>query len=245
MNLIKAIAAQLLGVALVMGLARFLPPDWHELRTLVMIQGIAAASCSRLLKQPSWWLVIHVLFLPLALGLLTLALPPLLFLVLAVLMLLVFWGTLKGDVPLFLSSQAVPEALNDLIKQEHICHFAELGSGTGTVAIPLARYQVQLNIEAFEHAPLPWLISVYRSRKLSNINNRRESFWLADFAQYQAVFAFLSPAVMTSLGEKIKREMPKGGLFISSSFPVQGWQPERILQLNDRRKTVLYCYRIR
>lgn len=244
-NLVKAIVSQLCGVVLAIGLARFLPADWRTLWVLVSMQGVAAAICSCLLKQPNWWLAIHSLFLPLALGVLTLALPPSLFLIFAIVMFLVFWGGIKGDVPLFLSSQAVPDALHDLIhREEHIRDFAELGAGTGTVAIPLAQHQAWLNIDAIEHAPIPWLISMYRSRKLGNINHRRENFWLINFAQYQAVFAFLSPAVMTQLGEKVRREMPKGGLFISSSFPVHDWQPERVLQLNDRRKTSLYCYRI-
>ena len=49
---------------------------------------------------------------------------------------------------------------------------------------------------------------------------------------------------MPEVSEKIKREMRSGTLFISSSFPAPNWQPESIQRMNDRRKTVLYCYRI-
>jgi hypothetical protein len=49
---------------------------------------------------------------------------------------------------------------------------------------------------------------------------------------------------MPEVSEKLKREMRSGTLLISSSFPAPNWQPENVLQLDDRRKTVLFCYRI-
>jgi len=48
------------------------------------------------------------------------------------------------------------------------------------------------------------------------------SFWRSNLTEYAVVFAFLSPAVMASVGEKVRRDMQKGSLFISSSFPVSG-----------------------
>jgi hypothetical protein len=49
---------------------------------------------------------------------------------------------------------------------------------------------------------------------------------------------------MPELGEQLKKTMRKGTLFISSSFPAPDWTPEKVLQIHDRRKTILYCYRI-
>jgi hypothetical protein len=72
----------------------------------------------------------------------------------------------------------------------------------------------------------------------------RASFWDGDLGRYDVVFAFLSPAVMAELGEKVRREMRPGSLFISSSFPVPDWEPEAIEQIEDRRGTKLFCYRV-
>jgi len=50
---------------------------------------------------------------------------------------------------------------------------------------------------------------------------------------------------MPEVSEKVKREMRPGTLFISSSFPVPNWSPESIKRIKDRRKTLLFCYRIK
>ncbi len=200
--------------------------------------------CCQILRQPYWWIAIHVFFLPTALTLLTLQLPSWLYLLAALLMALVFWGTVKGDVPLFLSSTAVATAVADIVDREKATAFADLGAGVGSVAVPLAQHR-RLIVDAWEYAPLPWLITAWRCRKLPNATVKRASLWNCNLARYEVVFAFLSPLVMVKLGEKIIDEMPSGSLFISSSFPIPNWEPESIVNIKDRRKTILFCYRIR
>lgn len=209
----------------------------------MLVQGMAAALCSGVLRQPYWWLPIHVLFLPTAIAMLTLHLPSWLYLSVVLLLALVFWGTVKGDVPLFLSSSAVADAVKAIVDQENAEVFADLGAGVGSVAVPLAR-QRPLIVDAWEYAPLPWLITAWRCRKLSNAKVKRASLWDCDLGRYDVVFAFLSPAVMTELGEKVRDEMRPGSLFISSSFPVADWEPESVTSIADRRQTQLFCYRL-
>ncbi|MDP2901631.1 MAG: hypothetical protein Q8N96_00780 [Methylovulum sp.] len=243
-TLFKALVAQLLGLTLITILAWLLPALFHGVARLLLLQGIAAASCGYLLRQPTWWIPIHLLFLPTAITLLTLQLPPWFYLVIVLLLVLIFWSTVQGDVPLFLSSTAVAEAIVDVVEQRSIKRFVDLGAGTGTVVIPLAQRYPMMAIDAFEHAPLPWFISVWYCRKLSNVKVLRTSFWNSSLSEYDVAFAFLSPAVMAKLGEKIGREMRLGSLFISSSFPIPDWQPESVISVDDRRKTMLFCYRI-
>jgi hypothetical protein len=156
---------------------------------------------------------------------------------------LVFWGTVNGDVPLFLSSTFVADAVADIVERENADTFADLGAGVGSVAVPLAQYR-SITVDAWERAPLPWLITAWRCRKLANASVKRASLWECNLAAYRVVFAFLSPAVMAELGEKVRREMHPGSLFISSSFPIPGWEPEAIVQIEDRRMTKLFCYRV-
>ena len=174
---------------------------------------------------------------------LTLQLPSGLYLLVVLLLALVFWGTVKGDVPLFLSSTAVADAVAALVDKENAGAFADLGAGVGSVAVPLAQ-QRAMAVDAWESAPLPWLIAAWRCRTLSNASVKRASLWGCDLGRYDVVFAFLSPAVMAELGGKIRREMRPGSLFISSSFPIPAWQPESVVQIEDRRRTKLFCYRI-
>lgn len=215
----------------------------HGTARLALIQAATAALCAAVLRQPFWWLPIHLAFLPAAIALLSLQLPSWLYLTALLLLALVFWGTIKGDVPLFLSSNGVADALATIAEQERVKVFADLGAGVGSVVLPLAQ-RLALQVDAWESAPLPWLITAWRCRNLPNVTVTRASLWECNLARYDLVFAFLSPAVMVKLGKKINREMSPGSLFVSSSFPIPDWQPESIVQLDDRRRSTLFCYRL-
>ncbi len=229
-------------MALAIALAWMSPALFHGAWRLALVQGAAAALWCGVLRQPYWWAPIHFLFLPMAIAMLTLHLPSWLYLLIVLLLALVFWGTVKGDVPLFLSSTAVADKVAAIVERENAGVFADLGAGVGSLAVPLAQ-RLPIKVDAWEYAPLPWLLTAWRCRKLPNASVKRASFWDCGLARYDVVFAFLSPAVMAELGEKIRREMRPGSLFISSSFPIPDWQPESIVQIEDRRRTKLFCYR--
>jgi hypothetical protein len=230
-------------LALAFALAWMTPALFLGAWRLALVQGVAAALWSRVLRQPYWWTPIHLLFLPAAIALLTLQLPSWLYLLIVLALALVFWGTVKGDVPLFLSSTAVADTLAVIVDRENAGMFADLGAGVGSVAVPLAHSRTMM-VDAWERAPLPWLVTAWRCRKLPNATAKCESLWGCDLARYDVVFAFLSPAVMAKLGEKVRREMRPGSLFVSSSFPVPDWQSESVVQIEDRRGVKLFCYRV-
>lgn len=241
---LRALLAQLLGLGVALALAWSLPTLFAGSWRLVIAQGFAAALCSRLLRQPTWWQPMHLLFAPALLGALALQLPSGIYLAAFVLLALVFWGTVQGDVPLFLSSPEVAQALAGLAERERAGLCADLGAGVGSLVLPLAQAQPLLAIEAWERAPLPWAVVAWRARRTPNLAVRRESFWTCHLGRYDLVFAFLSPAVMPALGEKIRREMRPGSLFVSSSFALPDWPPDEELEVDDARGTRLYCYRI-
>ena len=85
------------------------------------------------------------------------------------------------------------------------------------------------------------------SRDASGLRNSRwilGSFWELPLADFDVVYAYLSPAPMPSLWLKVVQEMRSGTLFISNSFEVPDIEPTRVIELDDRRKTRLYCYRL-
>ncbi|MEY3807806.1 MAG: hypothetical protein RI893_782 [Pseudomonadota bacterium] len=242
-TLVKALTAQVLGLMLTSTLTLLSPALLHGPGYLVLLQAAAAALCSYILRQPYWWVPIHLLFVPSAMIMFTLQLPPGLYLLALLLLALVFWGTVQGDVPLFLSSAAVANAIAAIVERENAQSFAELGAGVGSVAVPLAQ-NLPIIVKAWERAPLPWLIMAWRCRKLPNLSVKRASLWDGNLAGYNIVFAFLSPAVMADLGQKISGEMLPGSLFISSCFPIPDWHAESLVTLKDRRRTTLFCYRL-
>ncbi len=243
MTLLRAFFCQTAAFLLTFLAAKSLP-IFHQPLIFLTVQSSLAMLFSFLSRQPTWWLPIHLLFLPSVFVFFTFAIPAWIYLVLVVIFTLVFWGTIRGDVPLFLSSSIVTETVIDLLKTENAKTFADLGAGIGTVAIPVAKRLPKINVEAWELAPFPWMICKLRGRFLSNYAALRRNFFAADVKKYDVIFAFLSPLAMPEVSQKLKREMRSGTLLISSSFPAPNWKPETVLHLNDRRKTVLFCYRI-
>lgn len=240
MSLLKALLCQLMATLLLMQLT--VPDTWfhHSL----LLHGILAALISLLIRQPPWWIPIQMGFWPTIAWFQTLALPANIYLWLLLLMVLVFWGTIKGDVPLFLSSNTVAEALSKVIERERSTSLIELGAGIGSVVVPLATRHPHLKITALEHAPLPWLILRWRCRTLGNVEIVRQNLWQHDLAPYPIAFAFLSPLVMARLAAKVNAEMKPGSVLISSSFPIPNWPSDITSTLDDRRQTRLYGYRI-
>lgn len=244
MNLIKFLLAQSLSWLLLVILTvklHLLSVDWSY---VAWLQGLFAALIGWILRQPYWWLPLNLLFFPAAILMLTLDVPTWIYLGIATVLTLIFWGTIKGDVPLFLSSPQVTAYVAQIVAQEKAFTFADLGAGVGSVAVPVARTFPHLIVDAWERAPLPWLVTRWCSRFLTNLHVYRSSFWACNLRQYNVVFAFLSPIAMPELGIKAKKEMRPGSLLISSSFPIIDWEPECIQQLDDPRKTTLYFYRL-
>ncbi|MDD2942571.1 MAG: hypothetical protein PHC51_06340 [bacterium] len=196
-------------------------------------------------KQDIWWIPIHLLFVPSLTLMIALQIPSWIFLLSFIGLLLIYWGTFTGDVPLFLSSPEVANEVAVLLSREKSDTCLELGAGTGTIAVALAKLLPQVRIKAVERAPLPWLVALIRSRKFVNLRMCYQDLFKMNLDQHKFAFAFLSPVVMEKIGEKIRAEMPQGSLFVSSSFIIPEWEEEQVITVNDKRKTRLYCYRIK
>lgn len=241
MPLLKALSCQILAVVLTMLLVT-LKGNIFLFILPIELQPLLAVLLSRLFRQPLWWLPIHLLFLPLVWLLLQLSLPAWIYLLGFILLVLIFWGTVKGDVPLFLSSPAVSQALSVIVQREQADSLIDLGAGVGSVVIPLANRFPQMRITAVEQAPIPWLLLSWRCRKFKNIKISRDNFWNYPLADYSVVFAFLSPKVMARLDEKCRNELGEGNLLVSSTFPVPDRTPCSVISLNNKHLK-LYCYK--
>jgi hypothetical protein len=95
---------------------------------------------------------------------------------------------------------------------------------------------------AIENSPVPWVIGWLRSRGIANCDWRWGSFWDAPLADADLAYAFLSPAPMARLWQKVCREMLTGSAFISNSFAVPDVLPSEIANADGRE---LYVYRLK
>jgi len=213
------------------------------LETSLAIGGVALffATISR---QPWWWRVIHAGFMPLVWFTHSLAIDPNWFLFGAILLLLVFRGALSGQVPLYLSNKQTVGALADLLTERGPSRFLDLGAGLGSTTVPLADTLPDSQFTGVENAPLTWLAGRLLSLGRPNIHWQWLDLWQTGLADYDVVYAFLSPAPMPRLWEKVKAEMRPGSLFVSNSFPVPGMTPDRIIDVACTPPRPLYCYQL-
>ena len=196
-------------------------------------------------RQTWWWRTILALFAPLAWGINSLSIDPAWFLLAFILLVLVYRGALTGQIPLYLSNAKTARELAEITAQHPTMRFLDLGAGIGSVLAPLAKMRRDAECTGYENAPLVWLLGLLRTMGSKNCRWRWGSFWNAELSRFDVVYAFLSPAPIAELWRKINREMQPSGLFISNSFSVPGVEPTRVVEIDDARRTKLYCYLLR
>ncbi|MBI1174616.1 MAG: class I SAM-dependent methyltransferase [Sideroxydans sp.] len=215
-----------------------------------LLCGTFAAVFSRLAGLAKWWLLIQFLFAPALVLMLALELPPNFFLAAFLVLLAVYWSTFRTQVPLYLSSRKVWQAVETLLPAAvpgQAFSFIDLGSGLGGVLTHLARARPDGRFQGVETAPLPFLLSWLRTRLgglRSNCQVQWGSLWNCDLAQYDVVFAYLSPVPMDKLWDKAKSEMRPGALFISNTFMVREQPPLYTYTLDDLHHSTLYIWRM-
>jgi hypothetical protein len=190
-----------------------------------LIQGGLACALSAWRKLAAWWLAIQLLFPLCLLGGLGLQLPPWLFLSLFLLFLLVFWSTFRTQVPYYPSGQRAWNAVAALLPARPI-RLIDIGSGLGGLVLDLAARRPDSRFAGIELAPLPWACSRLRSIGRANAKFMRGDYEALDFADYDIVFAYLSPAVMTALYQKARKEMRPGSLLLSYEFCIATKTPD-------------------
>jgi SAM-dependent methyltransferase len=159
-------------------------------------------------------------------------------------MTLVFWTTYRTRVPLYLTSARARDAIAGLLPPDRPFRFVDLGCGLGGLLRALSSRCPAGSYMGVELAPLPALLSRLRLAGLARCEAVRGDFWQLDFAGFDVIYAFLSPAPMQALWRKIEREARPGTLFISNSFPVPGVAPHEQIPLRESGGRALYVWRL-
>lgn len=189
--------------------------------------GLAALLISRRKGLPRWWNPI-LLFAPVTAYLLQqMHLPAWVWPSAAVLLAGVFWGAVTTRVPLYLSNRAEIDALADLLPADRPFRLIDLGCGDARVLLALAERFPLSRFDGVERAPLPFLVAWLRARPTHNVFIQWGNFWKTALAPYDAIYAFLSPAPMPRLWDKVQAEAQTDALFISNRFDIPGHPADR------------------
>jgi hypothetical protein len=195
-----------------------------------VVQGLVALVFTWKLGMAPWWRAIQLLFPVAVLAALALALPPLFYLLVFLLLLGVYWSTYRTQVPLYNSGAAVWRAVARELPQRPGLNLIDIGSGLGGMVLHLARVRPDARVAGIELAPVPWLLSRLRAKLAgSPAVFIRGDYEALDFSAYDMVFAYLSPAAMPGLWAKASREMRPGSLLISYEFEIDGCPPVKTI----------------
>lgn len=239
-----ALIAQIFGALIAVGLIALLYPPLLDSPLAVAVgQGLCAAYSSRKLGAPPWWHAIHLVFMPLAVLASRQAIAPGWYLAAFLLLLAIYWRVAQSRVPLYLSNRATAAAVAATIPSG-TRQVVDLGCGNGVFLRRLARLRPDCGFVGIEYAPLPWLWSRLTCAGVANCRVVRGDFWSWQLADYDLVYAFLSPVPMARLWSKASAEMKDGSLLVTNTFAIPGQAPDSVIQVDDRRATVLHCYRI-
>jgi hypothetical protein len=204
----------------------------------VLLQAILAACFSMWMGMASWWRWIHAGF-PLAIWLMALLqLPSEWYLFGFVISLALFWTTFRSQVPFFPSRPDVWKKVAQLLPASSL-RIVDIGSGLGDLSMHLSAHRADCCIEGIEIAPLPWMLSSLRARlRRSTATFTLGDYHALDFADYDVVFAYLSPAAMSELWQKVQREMRPGTMLISFEFVIPGVVPTKVESMGANRPSL-------
>ena len=232
----RAILIQLLAfplmLLLVYGLAR--AGVFLSLAGVAAVQGVLAAVITWRAGLARWWCAIGLLFAPALLGARMLDLPPALFLAAFVFLLSLYWSTFRTQVPFYPSGPRVWQAVAQVLAQRPGVRMVDIGSGFGGLVLDLARRHPDGQFDGIELAPLPWLVSRLRAAASgSRARFLRGDYEALDFSQYDAVFAYLSPAAMPALWRKAEAEMLPGGMLLSYEFKIAAREADKTIAATE------------
>jgi hypothetical protein len=138
--ILKALAAQAVAGVVVFGGWRILATSLDvPAISLLAAQGILAAILGHFFGLPRWWAPIHLLLPPGVAMALLWRLPPWVYLIAFLGLLGVFWNSVRGGVPLYLSNPRTKDALAGMVAEKGAFRFADLGCGLGGPVISLAQ----------------------------------------------------------------------------------------------------------
>ncbi len=208
------------------------------------LHGVLAAGLACLRRMASWWAPILFFFPPAAVLVNSFHLPPVLFLAVFLFLLLLFWSTFRSQVPFYPSGQATWDAVAALLPADKPLRVIDIGSGLGGAVLYLSTLRADSRFVGIELAPLPWLVSRVRA-VLGRSRGAfvRGDYTRLDFRDYDAIFAYLSPAAMTALWHKARAEMRPGTLLLSYEFIIEDAQPDIVVHPKENGPA-LYGWRM-
>lgn len=118
----------------------------------------------------------------------------------------------------------------------------DLGSGWGTLLIPLARKFPNHKFIGVEKALLPYVFSKIRASRLENVSFCHQNFFSFNLSDADIVISFLMKKMMLRIRDKCQAEMKHSSMLYCNRFPLPDIRPIKKISLGTLYETI-YKYR--
>lgn len=184
----------------------------------IFVPSLIALSLCRMRKLPLSWQVLNALF-PSALFISTSSeIPPLIYFGILLFFATVHLPALWTRIPYYPTPRETYDLILKELPENGTFTFIDIGCGVGDLLAYLARERPNGNFIGVEVALFPYLASKVKSLRHKNMAVSFKSFWRLHFQDYDYIYAFLSPAPMINLWNKVKEEKRPEAIFFSNSF---------------------------
>lgn len=169
-----------------------------------------------------------------------LALPPWVWLLLLVGLLLVYPPSTWRDAPLFPTPPNALDGLRDAVHLPLAGHVLDAGCGLGHGLLALERVWPDVHLHGVERSwPLAWLCRLRCwPRRVASVH--QGDMWVQDWGRYDMVYLFQRPETMARAMAKAAQELKPGAWLASLEFADAAWAPTLRWTCSDGRPLWLY-----
>lgn len=156
----------------------------------------------------------------------------------------VVWWTIRNGISPMPTSSKVKKSLFGKLPNPVEGTVYELGSGWGTLLMPLGKIYASNSVVGIESSPVPyWVSKIWLSlAREPNVKVKRRDFFSEDLSEGGLVVCYLYPGAMPRLQAKLEKELKPGTWVISHTFAIPGWKPEETHFVDDLYHTKIYIY---
>ena len=154
----------------------------------------------------------------------------------------------QGKEPPFICSLGVvkKDVLNEarnFLNENKNAKVTDLGCGSGTLLIPLAKEYPSAQFVGYEYDWLAYLIAKIRTCYIKNIVIYKKNFLKEDLSEYNLVLGYWISGLVEKLGNKLNKELKKDAVVISEIFEVPLLKPIKVIESSlSFKKMNVYVY---
>lgn len=211
----------------------------------LVIATVAAISVAAFLQVPRSWKIVNAL-LPISAALsLAVTIPAWVFAVPLLALLATYAPAFWTRVPYYPTSKAAYPLILAELPPNVPFTFIDIGCGLGDLLVFLQKHRPLGRYYGVEIGVVPYLVSKAKAHMHGNgrITISFRDLNKLSLEEFDYVYAFLSPAAMTTVWHKACREMREGSTFITNAFEVSAKATYTVV-IKDARGSNLFVHKM-